>query len=197
MTKALKLQIAGAMALASVGLMSLAGCKSAPPLTATQAQTLIQAKYDQTAAMPITINLTDPGIVQGVSDKYWSRTKVYPNGLWADFTLTADGKKLINVPGGGDVIEWRPMTMGDKNYSVNVTTVATSHLKVLNVRNIQSEVVPGASKGMGCDYDEVVDFTGVPGPLAAIGHNRGNQISMKRHADFALVNGAWTLKTTE
>lgn len=196
MKNAVKWQIAGAMALVSTGLI-LAGCKSAPPLTGTQAQTMIQAKYEQTAAMPITINLSDPGVVQGVTDKYWNRTKVYPNGLWADFTLTPDGKKLISVPGGGDVIQWRPMTVGDKNYSVNVNTVTDSHMRVLNVRNIQPEVVPGASKGMGCDYDEVVDFSGIPAPLASIGHNPGNQISAQRHADFALVNGAWVLKSTE
>lgn len=196
MKNAVKIQMAGAMALISAGLI-LAGCKSAPPLTGTQAQTLIQAKYDQAAATPITITLTDPGIVQGVTDKYWNRTKVYPNGLWADFTLSPDGKKLISVPGGGDVIQWRPMTLGDKNYSVNVVTVTATHLKALNVRNIQSESLPGSPKSMGCDYDEVVDFTGVPAPLAAIGHNPGNQISIQRHADFVLANGAWVLKTTE
>lgn len=196
MKNAIKLQVAGAMAVLSVGLI-LAGCKSGPPLTNTQAQALIQAKYDQEAPSPITIALTDPGMVQGVTDKYWNRTKVYPNGLWADFTLTSDGKKLVTIPGGGDVIQWRPMTLGDKNYSINVDTVTGTHLRVLNVRNMQSEVVPGASKGMGCDYDEVVDFTGIPAPLAAIGHNPGNQISMQRHADFGLVNGAWVLKTTE
>ena len=196
MKNPVKLHIAGAMALVSTGLI-LGGCKSAPPLTETQAQTLIQAKYDEAAPTPITITLKDPGIVQGVTDKYWQRTKVYPNGMWADFSLSPDGKKLISLPGGGDVIQWRPMTPGDKNYSVNVDTVTATHLRALNVRNIQSEVLPGASNGMGCDYDEVVNFTGVPAPLAAIGHNPGNQISMQRHADFALVNGAWVLKTTE
>ena len=196
MKNAVKFRIAGAMALVSTGLI-LAGCKSAPPLTGTQAQALIQAKYDQAAPTPITISLTDPGIVQGVTDKYWDRTKVYPNGLWADFTLSPDGKKLISVPGGGDVIQWRPMTLGDKNYSVNVDTVMASRLRALNVRNVQSEVLPGASNGMGCDFDEVVNFTGVPAPLAAIGHNPGNQISIQRHADFTLLNGAWVLKATE
>lgn len=194
MKNAVKLQIAGAMAVVSVGLI-LAGCKSAPPLTETQAQKLLQANYDQATPAPINITLGDPGVVQGVNDKYWNRTKVYPNGLWADFTLTPDGKKLISVPGGGDVIQWRPMTLGDKNYSVNVSTITATHLRALNVRNIQSEAVPGSSNGMGCDYDEVVNFTGVPAPLAAIAHNPGNQISIQRHADFALVNGAWVLKT--
>ena len=190
-----KLQVAGAIALLGAGLI-LAGCKSAPPLSQQQAQELIQSKYDQSAATPITITLTDPGMVQGVDAKYWDRTKVYPNRLWADFTLTPDGKKLISVPGGGNVIEWRPMTVGDMHYSVSVSTVSTTHLKATNVRNVQSEMFPGASKAMGCDYDEVVDFTGVPAPLAAIGHNPGNLISIQRHADFALVNGAWVLKAT-
>lgn len=196
MKSSVRFHIAGAMALVSAGLI-LAGCKSTPPLTETQAQTMIQAKYDQETATPITVTLTDPGIVQGVSDKYWNRTKVYPNGLWADFTLSPEGKKLISVPGGGDVIQWRPMTLGDKNYSVNVDTVTATHLRALNVRNIQSDVVPGASTGMGCDFDQVVNFTGVPAPLAAIGHNPGNQISTQRHADFALENGAWVLKTIQ
>ncbi len=196
MKNSTKLQFLGAMALASIGLF-VAGCKSVPPLTANQAQSLIQAKYDQSAPTPITITLRNDGMVQGDTAKYWDRTKVYPNGLWADFTLTPDGKKLIAIPGGGDVIEWRPMTAGASNYSVNVNTVIATHLKAINIRNIQSEVLPGASTAMGCDYDEVVDFTGVPAPLAAIGHNPGNQISMQRHADFSLVNGAWVLQSTE
>jgi hypothetical protein len=196
MKNALKLQVLSAMALFGAGLL-LAGCKSVPPLTADQAQTMIQAQYDKAAATPITITLRNDSMVEGVNDKYWDRTKVYPNGLWADFTLTPDGKKLIAIPGGGDVIQWRPMTLGDRNYSVNVNTVTATHLKALNIRNIQSEVLPGASTAMGCDYDEVVDFTGIPAPLSALGHDPGNQISTQRHADFALVNGAWVLKSTE
>lgn len=196
MKNAVKLQVAGAMALLGAGLI-VAGCKSAPPLTQTQAQSMIQAKYDQAAPAPVTITLRNDGMVEGVTDKYWDRTKVYPNRLWADFTLTPDGKKLISVPGGGDVIQWRPMTVGDKRYSVSVTTVTATRFKAANIRNIQSEMLPGASKAMGCDYDEIVDFTGIPAPLADLGHDPGNQISFMRHADFALVNGAWVLKSTE
>src|SRR5579863_2843077 len=106
MRNALKLQVAGAMAMLSLGL-TVTGCNSAPPLSNEQARMLIQAKYDQAAPAPIAITLKDPGIVQGVTARYWDRTKVYPNRLWADFTLTPDGKKLITVPGGGDVIQWR------------------------------------------------------------------------------------------
>lgn len=196
MKNAIKLHVAGAMALLGAAMM-LGGCQSAPPLSETQAKAMIQARYDQAAPTPITITLRNDAMVQGANDKYWDRTKVYPNGLWADFTLTPDGKKLISVPGGGDVIQWRPMTLSDKRYSVNISTVTATRLKAANIRNLQIEAFPGASKAMGCDYDEVVDFTGVPAQLAAIGHNPGNQISITRHADFTLVNGAWVLKSTE
>jgi hypothetical protein len=196
MKNALKLQALSAMALFGAGLL-LAGCKSAPPLTTDQAQTMIQAQYDKAAPTPITITLRNDSMVEGINDKYWGRTTIYPNHLWADFTLTPDGKKLIAIPGGGDVIQWRPMTLADPRYSVNINTVTATHLKAMNIRNIQSEVLPGASTAMGCDYDEVVDFTGIPAPLSALGHDPGNVISVSRHADFALVNGAWVLKSTE
>jgi hypothetical protein len=92
--------------------------------------------------------------------------------LWGDFTLTADGKKLLSVSEGGDLIQWRPMTDGGENYLTNVSTVTATHMKAANICNLQNEVLMGASKTMGCDDDELVDFTGVPAPLAAIGHTR-------------------------
>lgn len=103
MKSPVKIRVAGAMVLLGAGLI-VTGCKSAPPLTQQQAQVLIQAKYDQAAPAPITITLTDRGMVQSVNENYWERTRIYPNRLWADFTLTIDGKKLISIPGGGDVI---------------------------------------------------------------------------------------------
>src|ERR1700760_760488 len=84
------------------------GCKSAPDLTSTQALAFVQAKYDQTPPVATTILVHEAGIRQGVMAKLWERTKVYPNKLWADFKLTPDGKKAVTLPGGGDVIEWRP-----------------------------------------------------------------------------------------
>jgi hypothetical protein len=158
---ALKLHVLGAVALVGAGLL-VTGCKSAPPLTTQQAQSMIQAKYDQTAPAGISINVTDLGMRQGIAAKYWERKTMYPNHYWADFTLTPEGKKLVTLPGGGDTIQWRPMSPTDKKYSVIVTTTQANHLKAMNVRNIQSEVLPGASKGMGADFDEVEDFTGVP-----------------------------------
>ncbi len=191
-----KLQALGAMALLGAGLL-FAGCKSEPPLTAAQAQAMIQAKYDQTPPAPVTVSVTDLGMRQGITEGYWNRTKVYPNGLWADFTLTPDGKKVLKLSGGGDVIEWRPENQNDTEYSIVVTTAVANHLKALNVRNVQDEVLPGFSKAKGADYDEGVDLTGVPAPLVQIASNPGNQLSTQRHADFALVNGAWKLQSFE
>ena len=189
-----KLYALSAVAVLAAG-MFVAGCKSAPPLTAQQAQQMIQAKYNQQAPAGLSINLTDLGMRQGISAGYWKRTLKYPNNYWADFTLTPEGKKLVTLQGGGDVIQWRPMSPTDSKYSVTVTTVQKNRLNVLNVRNIASEELPGASKAMGADFDEVENFAGIPAPLAQIGHNPGNQLSTTRHADFALVDGAWKLQS--
>ena len=124
-------------------------------------------------------------------------TKVYPNGYWADFKLTPDGLKALKLANGGDVIQWRPENPADSKYAIMVTTVVANHLKALNVHNIQSEELPGASKAMGADYDEGVDFTGVPAPLVAIANDPGNVLSTPRHADFTLVNGAWKLQSIQ
>jgi hypothetical protein len=34
----------------------------------------------------------------------------------------------------------------------------------------------------------------MPDALQGIAHNPGNKLSTKRHADFVLDNGVWTLK---
>ena len=64
----------GVFALLGAGLL-LAGCKSAPELTAAQAQALIQASYDQGPVTGVTITLHDLGMQQGVAAKYWDRSK--------------------------------------------------------------------------------------------------------------------------
>ncbi|MGH9607742.1 MAG: hypothetical protein ACRD3N_18800 [Terracidiphilus sp.] len=191
-----KFDAVGAMLLLGAGLL-LAGCQSEPPLTESQAQQMIQARYDQTAPAPITITVSDLGMRQGATSNLWDRTRVYPNGFWADFKLTPDGAKAVKLSGGGDVIEWRPDSPNDAQYSIVVTTVVANHLKALNVRNVQDEVLPGASKAEGADYDEGVNFTGVPAPLVTIASDPGNQLSTPRHADFTLVNGAWKLQSIE
>jgi len=48
---AVKIRVSGALVLLCAGLW-IAGCKSAPPLTQSQALSLIQAMYDQTPGTP-------------------------------------------------------------------------------------------------------------------------------------------------
>ncbi|MGA2217591.1 MAG: hypothetical protein ABSG51_05870 [Terracidiphilus sp.] len=186
------------LVLATLGISSiLTGCKSAPELTATEAQSLIQANYDQTTPVGASITVNDLGMRQGITAKYWTRTKEYPNHYWADFTLTDDGKKVVKLPNGGDVIQWHPLNANDPHYSILVVTVTANHLKAHDINNIQDEVVPGVETAKGAGYTEGVNLDGVPGPLQDIAHNPGNQLSRKRHADFSLDAGAWKLHSIE
>lgn len=177
--------------------MILAGCKSAPELTKSQALAMIQAKYDQTAPTGSNIMVSDLGMRQGIAAKYWNRTTIYPNHFWADFTLTPDGKKVVKLPGGGDVIQWRPDSASDTNYSVMVVTVQANHLKARDVGELQDEVVPGVQTAKGAQFYESVDMTGVPQPLQDIAHNPGNQLSTKRQADFSMEGDSWKLHSIE
>jgi len=169
--------------------MLLSGCKSAPELTAAQAQALIQAKYDQTAAVGANIAVDDLGMRMGATDNYWKRTTIYPNKFWADFKLTDEGKKALKLPGGGDVIKWRPDNADDKGYSIVVVTVAANHLKVRDVKDPVDEV--GGTKSTV--FAESVNLDGVPDALQQIAHNPGNKLSSKKTATFALDGGAWKL----
>jgi hypothetical protein len=187
---AVKMKVFAGLAIVGAGL-ALAGCKSAPDLTTANAQSLIQAKYDQTPAAGALIQVNDLGMRQGITAKYWDRTKMYPNKFWADFKLTDDGKKAVKLANGGDVIEWRPETAGDTGYSIMVTTVAANHLKAIDVQDPQNE----ADGTKSVIFSEGVDLTGVPGPLADIAHDPGNKLATKRTATFALQNGAWTLQS--
>lgn len=185
-----KLQILGILVLLSGGAL-LTGCKSAPDLSAADAQKLIQAKYDATPAAGANISVNDLGMRQGFTAKYWTRTKEYPNKFWADFTLTPDGKKAVALPSGKDVIEWRPESADDKNYAITVISVATNHLKAKDVKDPQDEV--GGTKSV--IYTESVSLDGVPPALQDIAHNPGNQLSVKRTATFAVDGGAWKLQS--
>ena len=193
---ALKMKVLGVVAFLGVG-MFLAGCKSAPDLTQSQALALIQADYDHAPAAGANILVNDLGMRQGIAAKYWTRTTIYPNKFWADFTLTPDGKKLIKLPGGGDVIQWRPDSASDTGYTYRVLTMTANHLKGRNIQEIQDEVLPGVTTAKGAQFTEAVDLTGVPGPLQDIAHNPGNQLTTKRQADFELANGAWKLHSIE
>ena len=186
----------GVVALMSAGLV-VAGCKSAPELSKDQALKMVQDKYDQTAPVGTNILVNDAGMRQGATAKLWDRTKVFPNKLWADFKLTAEGKKAVALPGGGDTIEWRPASLEDKNYTVVVTTVAANHLKAKDIGDLQDEMLPGADTAKAGKYTEAVNLTGVPDVLQQIAHMPGNKLSVRKQADFALENGAWVLKRIE
>jgi hypothetical protein len=181
-----------AVFVACAAVLWTAGCKSAPDLTQAQALTMIQGKYDQTPAAPVSITVNDTGMQQGDNAKYWLKTKRYPNGYWADFTLTPDGKKLVTLSGGGDVIQWRPDNPSDPNFVVVIQTVATNHLKARNVGEIQS-----VGDTRTATFTEDVNLDGLPQPLADMAHNPGNKLSATRTATFTLTNGAWTLQSIE
>ena len=172
-------------------------CKSAPDLTTTQALALVQAKYDQTAPVGTNILVNDAGMRAGATAKLWDRTKVYPNKLWADFKLTAEGEKVVVLPGGGDLIEWRPTSLDDTNYTIVLTTVAANHLRAHDMGDLQDEMMTGAAPSKEGKYTEGVNLTGVPQLLQDIAHNPGNRLSSKKQADYALENGAWVLKSIE
>jgi hypothetical protein len=194
--KTLQLKVLGAVVGLGFGLI-VAGCKSAPELTQSQALALIQAKYDQTPPVGVNILVDDLGMRQGISGKLWERTKIFPNKYWADFKLTPDGQKAVKLPNGGDVIEWRPAGLDDKNYTYVVTTVAANHLKAHDIGELQDEMVPGAETAKSAKYTEGVNLAGVPDALQTIAHNPGNKLSAKRQADFTLENGAWKLHSIE
>lgn len=178
------------LVLAAVGLVE-AGCKSVPELTGPQALALIQAKYDAQPAAPVTINVNDLGMQEGVAAKYWVGLRRYPNGYWGDFQLTPEGKKVLTLAGGGDTIQWRPEQPKDPRYVVAITTVATNHLKVRDISDIQDQ----AGDTKIATFTEDVVLTGIPDPLQGIAHNPGNKLSTKHTATFAQSGGAWTVQS--
>src|ERR1035441_147692 len=120
--------VLGMMGFLGVG-MFLSGCKSAPELTKANALALIQAKYDQTPAAGTPIAVDVQGLKDGVTAKYWEKATVYPNRIWGDFTVTAEGKKVLKLSDGGSILKWRPDHDPDPNYAVVVTSLATSHFR--------------------------------------------------------------------
>jgi hypothetical protein len=188
--------VLGMLGFLSAGIL-LSGCKTAPELTKANALALIQANYDSKPAAGIPIAVDVLGLKDGVSAKYWDRTKVYANWYQGEFSLSAEGKKVIKLPDGGDKIMWRPDRDPDPNYSAVITTVATNHLKAQDVQDVQDEVLPGVDTAKGADFTEAQNLEGLPAPLVKIAHNAINKLSTKRHADFAYENGAWKLHSIE
>lgn len=189
--KALRLSFSMVLAVAGLAALEIAGCKSTPDLSAADAQKLIQAKYDADPAVGAAIKLNDLGMRQGVTAKYWDRSKSFPIKWWADFKLSDAGKNAVKLASGGDTIEWRPDSADDKNYGVTVTAVATNHLKAKDVQDPQNDS-DGTKTAV---FNESVSLDGVPAPLQDIAHNPGNKLSTKRTATFALDNGAWKLQS--
>jgi hypothetical protein len=192
--KTLNLKVFGVAAFLGAGLL-LSGCKSTPELTQANALALIQAHYDQLPASGASIAVDDLGMREGITAKYWERKTIYPNKYWADFNLTADGKKAVKLQNGGDVMQWRPDSASDTRYSYVVVTAASNHRKAHDVTDIQDEVLPDGTTGKSASFTESVDLTGVPDPLQGIAHNPGNKLSSKRQAEFVLDGAAWKLKT--
>jgi hypothetical protein len=180
-------RILGALAVAAVGMLSI-GCKSAPELTQADATSMIQSNYALSQPVNTNIVVDDLGMRQGVTAKYWEGVKKYPNGYWADFKLTPDGKKLVKLANGGDTIEWRPEGPNDPHFSVTLVTVGANRPKITDIGNIEDN-----GDGKTVAFTEEVNLDGLPDPLQGIAHNPGNTLSTRRHADFVLANGAWKL----
>jgi hypothetical protein len=180
----------GALAAAGAGLL-VNGCKSTPELSKDTAQALIQAQYDQQPS-GITITVGEAGLKQGLAADYWKLTKVYPNNRWADYTLTPDGKKVLKLADGGDVIQWRPEQQ-DSTYSFLIVTLATNPLRAKDLQDPQDEVLAGANAAKSVTFTESVNLTGVPQPLQDIAHNAGNRLSSKKQADLTYDGMNWKL----
>lgn len=185
-----KMFVFGMIGFLGAGLF-LSGCKSSPELTKANAQAMIQAKYDQTPAVGINIAVDEKGLKTGVDANYWGRTKLYPNRFWADFSLTPDGKKLVKLANGGDVIQWRPGNAGDKSFSVVVTTLAVHPLKVHDVGEPQDEV--GGAKTVS--FVESPSLEGVPNPLQMMSTGSRNKLSNRHVATFVVDGDAWKLQS--
>ncbi len=182
-----KFEVVGALVLFSAGLLSI-GCKSAPELTQADATSMIQGNYAQSQPANVNIVVDDLGMRQGITAKYWEGVKKYPNGYWADFKLTPEGKKLVKLASGGDTIEWRPDGPNDPRYSVTLMTVVASRPKIVDIGSVEDN-----GPGKTVAFSEDVNLDGVPDPLQGIAHNPGNTLSVRRRADFVLANGAWKL----
>lgn len=187
MTNGMNLRLFGALALVGMGTV-LTGCK--PDLTQANAQAMIQAKYDQMAPQSVSITVNQDALKQGAVAKYWAMSKLYPNKYWADFTLTPEGKKVVKLVNGGDVIQWRPDSLTDTKFTIVVQTVAANHLKIKDVKPLQDDVT-----GKSAEFTEAVNLEGVPQTLQDIAHTPGNKLSTKRSAEFAIDGGAWKLNS--
>ena len=192
MKNVVKLHALMSVAILGVGIM-VAGCKSAPELSKDKAMSMIQAHYDAAAPSGFEIRVNNDGMVQGATAKYWQRTTIYPNKYWADFKLTDQGKKLVKLPSGTDVIQWRPNGPTDPDFGIVVTTLVLNHRKPRDIKDIQDI----GSKTKTIEFTEGVDLSGLPQPLIAMAHTPGNQLTTTRTATFVLDNNDWKLQSVD
>ena len=122
------------------GLM-MTGCKSAPDLTAGQALSMVQAKYDQTPPVGVNILVNDPGMLRGVDGQALGADEDVSQQDLGRFQADPRGEEGCVLPDGGDMIEWRPASLDDKDYTIVVTTVAANHLKAHDMGDLQDEMV--------------------------------------------------------
>lgn len=186
-----KFRTFGALALVCVALW-IVGCKVKPPLGSGEAQALLQAQYDRRPAEGVLIVVDRIGLRQGLAANYWKLTKVYPNQRWADYTLTEEGKKVLKLHDGGEVIQWRPDASG--NYQVQVVTLVTNRLRATDVAEPETDSIPGTAASKTTAFNESLVLDGVPEALQDIARNPGNRLSSRRHASFVLVDGNWTVQ---
>jgi hypothetical protein len=180
--------LCGVICAAAAGL-AVTGCNSAPELTTTSAQAVIQSHYDSQSPSGVTILVDKAGLQQGLTAGYWKLTKVYANQRWADYSLTPEGKKVLKLSGGGDMIQWRPEQDGDFHFLIVTNAANTMRAKVIG--DPQDEILADVKSAKSVTYTESVNMNGVPQPLQDMAHNRGNRLSSKKQADLAYENGAW------
>ena len=148
---------------------------------------MIQAKYDQTPGTPFDITVDDRGMQQGVNANYWVGTKRYPNGYWADFTLTPEGKKVLKLATGGDVIQWRPDSPSDSHFAIVVVPLVPSHLKARDLGDVQNL---GDNKTVM--FTEDVTLDGMPDALQE--HRAQPRQQIEHEAHGYLYAGQWSLE---
>lgn len=175
------------------GALWLAGCSLTPKLSKANAEALLQAEYDKRPAQGVIILVDSAGLRLGLAAKYWKLTRVQSNKRWADYALTDEGKKVLKLPSGGEMIQWRPDESGAFHFYV--VSMATNRLKVRDVQEPTEESLPGTKATKTVAFTECTSLDGLPQSLQEIAHNPGNKFIARRQAEFELVRGSWAIRS--
>ena len=106
----------------------------------------------------------------------------------------------MTLPGGGDVIEWRPANQDDtRHHPVVVLTVVANHSAgARHGRPAGRDALPGSGTAQAGEVHRGRESDWACRRCSQdIAHNPGNKLSTKKQADFALENGTWLLKSIE